>query len=438
MSMSLFRAPRPTLNRFFCSTALVVCALTLSACGGSDADELGTVQTSSQICPVTQPMTMADANPDMQSALQPARGMNVSPDALFAEDIQDPMARIKRAEAAIVDLRRDMNALQAPIAQTTAAPLTPQDQVPPPAPTMEAGTAAPQSLSPIVNQPTAPTPNTHPNTHPSTPAITTTAAPIPPTKAPVIAPVMAPVMDEPVVKATAPVQSKIAAPSGPVISAMRIGEHAGMTRLVLDAGSAVKFTTDLDNSEDLLLVELPGMKWTAAKSGASSSPAIKSWSTQSMDNGTDGTRLVIVLRQDVSIADKSLIAPDANAAHYRAVIDLKHLGTIKRPTPVPKAAPEPAAEPVKTEEPKAEAPKAEEPKAETPAKTETVTPAATVDTQAATTAPATTATAEPAHAEPSAHVPPPSTIASPKTTATTPDGHGHDTVQDGELLSGGQ
>lgn len=414
MSMSLFRAPRPTLNRFFCSTALVVCALTLSACGGSDTDELGTVQTSSHICPITQPMTMADANPDMQSALQPARGMNVSPDALFAEDIQDPMARIKRAEAAIVDLRRDMNALQAPIAQTTAAPLTPQDQVPPPAPAMEAGTAAPQSLSPIVNQPT------------TTPPATTTAAPIPPTKAPV----MAPVMDEPVVKATAPVQSKIAAPSGPVISAMRIGEHAGMTRLVLDAGSAVKFTTDLDNSEDLLLVELPGMKWTAAKSGASSSPAIKSWSTQSMDNGTDGTRLVIVLRQDVSIADKSLIAPDANAAHYRAVIDLKHLGTIKRPAPAPKAAPEPAAEPVKTEEPKAEAPKAEEPKAETPAKMETVTPAATVDTQAATTT-------APATAEP-AHVPPPSTIASPKTTATTPDGHGHDTVQDGELLSGGQ
>lgn len=410
MSMSFFRAPRPTLNRLFCSTALMVCALTLSACGGSDAEDVGVVQTTTQICP----MTMAETPP----AMQPARGMNVSPEALFVEDIQDPVARIKRAEAAIIDLRRDMNALQAPTMHSVATPLTAQDQAPMAAPVMVASTAAPQSLFPVVE---APAP------------VTTTA---PATTAP------APVMDEPAVKAAAPVKTKTAAPSGPVISALRIGEHAGKTRLVLDAGSPVKFTTDLDNSEDLLLVELPGMKWTAAKSGTSSSPAIKSWSTQSMDNGTDGTRLVLVLRQDVAVTDKSLIAPDANAAHYRAVIDLKHQGTIKRPAPAPKAAPEPTPEPAKTEEPKVEAPAAVATPAPATQSQTTTEPVKTEPTTAATPAPAettaTTTTPAPDSTVPAASVPPPSTMAAPKTTATTPDGHGHDTVQDGELLSGGQ
>ncbi|AEP08618.1 hypothetical protein [Micavibrio aeruginosavorus] len=421
MSMSFFRAPRPTLNRLFCSTALMVCALTLSACGGSDAEDVGVVQTTTQICP----MAMAETPP----AMQPARGMNVSPEALFVEDIQDPVARIKRAEAAIIDLRRDMNALQAPTMHSVAAPLTAQDQAPMAAPVMVASTAAPQSLFPVVEAP-APVTTTAP----------ATTAPAPAPAAP--APVMAPVMDEPAVKAAAPVKTKVTAPSGPVISALRIGEHAGKTRLVLDAGSPVKFTTDLDNSEDLLLVELPGMKWTAAKSGTSSSPAIKSWSTQAMDNGTDGTRLVLVLRQDVAVTDKSLIAPDANAAHYRAVIDLKHQGTIKRPPPAPKAAPEPTPEPVKTEEPKVEAPAAAATPAPTaqsqsitePVKTEPATAAAPAP--ATTTATATTPT--PDSTAPAASVPPPSMMSAPKTTATTPDGHGHDTVQDGELLSGGQ
>ncbi|WP_435640947.1 hypothetical protein [Micavibrio aeruginosavorus] len=425
---------------------MMVCALTLSACGGSDAEETGVVRTANQICP----MTMTEASPDMQPDMQPARGMNVSPEALFADDIQDPMARIKRAEAAIVDLHRDMNALHPSTTVAAATNLTPQDQVPPPAPIMAAGTAAPQSLSPIVNEPT--------------PVPTATATPV------VSKP--SPVMDEPAVKTTAPVQSKIAAPSGPVISALRIGEHTGKTRLVLDAGSSVKFTTDLDNSEDLLLVELPGMKWTAAKSGTSSSPAIKSWSTQAMDNGTDGTRLVLVLRQDVAITDKSMIAPDANAAHYRAVIDLKHQGTIRKAAP--KVAPQETPEPVKAAEPKAEpaaAPIATTPTPATaePVKTETAAPQAAATAPAAGTAPATTTatatatatapaavtTPEPTATTPAAHVPPPSTLsapapstttgttagtttATPKTNVTTPIEHGHDTVQDGELLSGGQ
>jgi hypothetical protein len=49
---------------------------------------------------------------------------------------------------------------------------------------------------------------------------------------------------------------------------LRIGEHPGRTRLVMDVNSKTGFSVDIDNNENIAVIDLPESGWTASTSQA--------------------------------------------------------------------------------------------------------------------------------------------------------------------------
>lgn len=116
---------------------------------------------------------------------------------------------------------------------------------------------------------------------------------------------------------------KISAPEGKGprrVSAIRVGEHPGKTRLVLDVDGPVKQSYDIDNGEHLLLIELPGAAWGAAdKKTFGKSPLLKSYTAQPSQNG--GTALAVELAKPAKVTSSGLLPP-AGSAGYRVFFDL--------------------------------------------------------------------------------------------------------------------
>ncbi|MDB5491225.1 MAG: hypothetical protein JWO78_1074 [Micavibrio sp.] len=97
---------------------LLASLLSLSACG--DSSSAGRVTTSSATAAAPPPGSDARAveagqlgrkmGPDGLPSLEPQKGVNVSVDTLFTDDIKDPIDRIRRLENAVLELRRDYDA----------------------------------------------------------------------------------------------------------------------------------------------------------------------------------------------------------------------------------------------------------------------------------------------------------------------------------------
>lgn len=119
-------------------------------------------------------------------------------------------------------------------------------------------------------------------------------------------------------KAEAPVKPAVG--GALQVTGVRVGDHPGKTRLVLDLTGPSKFTADLDSAENLLVVELPGAAWSAAATKSFGGHALlKSYSTQ---KSGDGTRLVFELKKSSKLTMKSSLPPNSTYGHYRVVMDL--------------------------------------------------------------------------------------------------------------------
>lgn len=80
---------------------------------------------------------------------------------------------------------------------------------------------------------------------------------------------------------------------------IRTGEHAGKTRLVMDIGSKASFSYDLDNSEKVLIIELPDVQHDKVlKASLSKSPYISSYLSEATDNGS---RVIVQLKQPAKV-----------------------------------------------------------------------------------------------------------------------------------------
>lgn len=256
----------------------VLCALSLAlplaACGPATNSPSATASSSHIPTPADTssgppvdlgagaPPAPTPSAPGMHPAFGPARGVNA--DLMFAERLDDPNQRFQRLENAVADMRHEMDNIL-----LSALP-------PSPAPATE-GSA---SLSDVEQL--------------------NAAKPKPAT-------------------ASAPTPTKKAATDAPAVKALRTGLHeGGINRLVLDLTGASSFTVDLDNTERLLVLEIPGAAWSAAAKGAfKGMPLLASWSTESLEGGK-GARVIIQLSTAVKIAGKSTLkSPD------RIVIDLK-------------------------------------------------------------------------------------------------------------------
>ncbi|MGZ9109229.1 MAG: hypothetical protein ACXW4B_10475 [Micavibrio sp.] len=309
--------------------AVILLSFYLVSCGGSTAPSAtnttatdpgsGTQQT---IAPLSVPAPPDSSDRPLQAgqsgttympnglpALQ-ARGLN--PEMLFAEKLKDEDARFARLENAVVDMRKEFESVKPAIIRLAAVEEDmqillqqlemlvqggpPVMDAPPPVPVEETA-LPPQQQATVSPQPLTPSPPAAAEPEPE-PVIESPVA-----EAPVVAPPAA----EPPLSAT-----------GPTVKNVRVGEHSGTTRLVFDMNGKTKFTHDLDNTEKLLLIELPEAGWTAPRQWSSAdAPLIESWSVQAMEGGK-GSRLIIRLRRAVTIATATALTdPD------RIMFDLK-------------------------------------------------------------------------------------------------------------------
>ena len=104
------------------------------------------------------------------------------------------------------------------------------------------------------------------------------------------------------------------------VTGVRFGSKgANATRIVVDGGKPVSMTSDLDNNEKILVLEIKGLDWKTAKSRSSiSSPLVASYSAQDSD---DGSRLVLQLKKAVRVGKVQSLGPQGENGH-RAFIDL--------------------------------------------------------------------------------------------------------------------
>lgn len=152
----------------------------------------------------------------------------------------------------------------------------------------------------------------------------------PPTPAPqVVAPPVVPV--SPVTPPPAPPKLPVSVPEKKVeapkpaasgqkaVQDLRIGEKKEYSRLVLDLGQSVKVTYDIDNEEKILLIDIPGFSWNAAKTKTfPKSLLIASYQVQT---DAAGSHLVVQLKGPAKVANYSTIEATGGKLP-RAVLDI--------------------------------------------------------------------------------------------------------------------
>jgi hypothetical protein len=108
--------------------------------------------------------------------------------------------------------------------------------------------------------------------------------------------------------------------NGPTITDIRVGEHSGKTRLVLDASGPVTFKYDLDNNEKLLLIELTGAGLSApAQKNFANSAFLNAYTAQANGNGIT---LALELKKPAKIMSSATLAPDGANTQYRVFFDI--------------------------------------------------------------------------------------------------------------------
>jgi HAMP domain-containing protein len=100
---------------------------------------------------------------------------------------------------------------------------------------------------------------------------------------------------------------------------VRIGEHKGKTRMVLDMAQAVDIRYDLDNEENIMVVELPGgTSMTTRSKTFPKSSLLKGYDIQ--DNG-DSTLAIFAFKKPTSIVETMQLKGRGQSAH-RIVFDM--------------------------------------------------------------------------------------------------------------------
>ena len=103
------------------------------------------------------------------------------------------------------------------------------------------------------------------------------------------------------------------------IYGIRIGEHPGKTRIVMDSNTKTSFSTDIDNNEKIMIIELSRADWTAKTAQSfSKSPFISSFK---VEPSGDGQLVIFQLKRNASIGYKADISA-LNKSGRRFVIDL--------------------------------------------------------------------------------------------------------------------
>lgn len=220
------------------------------------------------------------------SEMASPRGTNTS--NLFSSNIRDEEQRLDRLERAVQNMRNEFDGVR---------------------PSIDRLVAIEQDIQVLIDQ-----------------LESLTVAQSQPQTAPAPAALKAPQTQSAVVPA--PQKMKSASVKAPPVSGgvpsvynVRFGVHPGKTRMVLDVNAKTSFTTDLDNNEKILVIELPNTQWSGAKQKNVKNPIISSYKVQPM--GDNGNMMVVQLKKNTSVTyEKALNA--LSGSGQRLVIDLTH------------------------------------------------------------------------------------------------------------------
>ena len=246
------------------------------------------------------PQTLPNGLP----ALKPLKGVNV--DKLFSENISDTNRRFDRLENAVVDMRREFEAVKPAIVRLVAVEEDIQQMVEQleAIASQEQYTAAPPP-APVLVEPIEPEPDLS-STDLQTPK------PAPP-------PVAIPT---PAAQTQPTATQQTGNTNGTVVKNLRTGLHSNKVRLVLDMSAKTPYNLDLDSSENILIIELPQAGWndTRSKTFGANEALLASYNVETMNEGK-GTRIIIPLKKSTTILEQAILPPSDNP-NFRLYIDL--------------------------------------------------------------------------------------------------------------------
>lgn len=250
------------------------------------------------------------------SVFKPMKGINL--DAMFNERIKDSDKRFERVESAVLDLRKEFEAFKPSIVRLTAVEADIQNLVKE-LDVLLQETPIPQHPVDLTNGAggdlnvgqldlgeglNAEDAHTTPKPPPAVPTPTVQKAK---TKVPT------PKKQPPKPKTH---YDYIAAQN------LRIGEHSGKVRIVIDSNKKTGFSVDLDNDEKLIIVEMPDAKWVGSKSKSfAHGKLVKSMEVEEI-NGGKGSMIILSLKKGTSILKQSQLKPDSTSAYHRVYFDL--------------------------------------------------------------------------------------------------------------------
>lgn len=119
-------------------------------------------------------------------------------------------------------------------------------------------------------------------------------------------------------KTSVPTQSMKVTSGSKEVGRVRFGKSGNATRVVLDLGASAKFSTDLDNEENLLVIELPDTKYSAKAQGTGSG-IVQSYTGKTSEDGT--AQIVLQLKQAVKVSASETLPPNGPYGH-RVYLDL--------------------------------------------------------------------------------------------------------------------
>lgn len=242
----------------------------LAGCGRMSSVLTGSNSTNTSEPQMTSVMRDGQSTPQMQAA----RGTNTS--TLFSENIRSDSKRLDRLEHAVQGLRNEFDAVRPSIDRLVSIEEDVQTLI--------------EQLEVIANGPTE----------------ATEATSIQPTMKKAL----------PSAKPSTTLQA-----GAPQIQSIRLGEHPGKTRLVLDVNAPISFTADIDNTENILVIDVKQANWAAAPAKTFKNSAfVSSYKIQPSDNGA-GSLVLVQLKKAAKIAYKDSLKA-LKGKGQRLVIDL--------------------------------------------------------------------------------------------------------------------
>ncbi|MDR3439025.1 N-acetylmuramoyl-L-alanine amidase [Telmatospirillum sp.] len=117
-----------------------------------------------------------------------------------------------------------------------------------------------------------------------------------------------------------PVGDAVAAAERPAVTAVRVADHDGVTRFVMDLSSSVRFQVVGQSDPSRVVVEFPGLGWASSAKGLQRPVGVlHNFHFEGQGAGSD--RLVLEAGRAVSVQKAFLIPPTAGSS-FRLVVDL--------------------------------------------------------------------------------------------------------------------